>query len=60
MDTTISEEIRCEEVYAAAFHTEAALVYVRRSPAEPTLLAIALAGNLRPGDELLSISGKAV
>ena len=46
-----------EEVYASAFHTEAALV-------RPLLacgthaLAVALAGNLRPGDELLSPVGK--
>lgn len=45
-----------EEVYASAFHTEAALV-------RPLLacgthaLAVALAGNLRPGDELLSPVG---
>lgn len=48
---------RLEEVYAAAFHTEAALV--RPLIACGThALAIALAGNLRPGDELLSVSGK--
>lgn len=46
-----------EEVYASTFHTEAALV-------RPLLacgthaLAVALAGNLRPGDELLSPVGK--
>lgn len=46
-----------EEVYASTFHTEAALV-------RPLLacgthaLAVALAGNLRPGDELLSPCGK--
>ena len=46
-----------EDVYASAFHTEAALV-------RPLLacgthaLAVALAGNLRPGDELLSPVGK--
>ena len=46
-----------EEVYARTFHTEAALV--RPLIACGThALAIALAGNLRPGDELLSISGK--
>ena len=46
-----------EEVYAAAFHTEAALV--RPLIACGThALAIALMGNLRPGDELLSIAGK--
>ena len=46
-----------EEVYAAAFHTEAALV--RPLIACGThALAIALMGNLRPGDGLLSIAGK--
>lgn len=46
-----------EAVFADVFHTEEALV-------RPNIvcgthaLAIALAGNLRPGDELLSISGK--
>ena len=46
-----------EEVYARTFHTEAALV--RPAIACGThALAIALFGNLRPGDELLSISGK--
>lgn len=46
-----------EDVYAAIFHAEAALV-------RPQLvcgthaLAIALSSNLRPGDELLYISGK--
>ena len=48
---------KLEEVYAHTFHTEAALV--RPLIACGThALAIALAGNLRPGDELLSISGK--
>lgn len=46
-----------EEVYASCFHTEAALV-------RPQLISgthalhIALSGNLRPGDELLSPVGK--
>ena len=46
-----------EAVFADVFHTEDALV-------RPNLvcgthaLAVALAGNLRPGDELLSVSGK--
>lgn len=46
-----------EDVYAAVFHTESALV-------RPQLvcgthaLTVALAGNLRPGDELLSPVGK--
>lgn len=45
-----------EQVYAETFHTEAALV--RPLIACGThALAIALRGNLRPGDELLSITG---
>ncbi len=46
-----------EAVYASVFHTESALV-------RPNLisgthaLSIALSGNLRPGDELLSPAGK--
>lgn len=46
-----------EEVYASVFHTESALV-------RPNLisgthaLSVALSGNLRPGDELLSPAGK--
>ncbi|WP_026891304.1 methionine gamma-lyase family protein [Lacrimispora aerotolerans] len=46
-----------EDVYASVFHTESALV-------RPNLisgthaLSIALSGNLRPGDELLSPAGK--
>lgn len=46
-----------EEVYAKTFHTEAALV-------RPQLISgthalhVALSGNLRPGDELLSPAGK--
>ncbi len=46
-----------DEVYAAAFHTEAALVRPQITCGTHAL-AIALAGNLRPGDELLSISGR--
>ena len=46
-----------EEVYAAAFHTEAALVRPQITCGTHAL-ATALAGNLRPGDELLSISGR--
>ena len=46
-----------EQVFAKTFHTEAALV--RPLIACGThALAIALFGNLRPGDELLSVSGK--
>ena len=46
-----------EEVYAAAFHTEAALVRPQITCGTHAL-ATALAGNLRPGDGLLSISGR--
>lgn len=46
-----------EAVYAGVFHTESALV--RPSLISGThALAIALSGNLRPGDELLSPAGK--
>lgn len=46
-----------EKVFADIFHTEDALV--RSQIACGThALTIALAGNLRPGDELISISGK--
>ena len=48
---------RLEEVYAAAFHTEAALVRPQVTCGTHAL-ALALLSNLRPGDELLSISGK--
>ena len=44
-----------EEVYAAAFHTEAALV---RPQITCGALALALSANLRPSDELLSPVGK--
>ena len=46
-----------EKVYAAAFHTEAALVRPQITCGTHAL-TIALSANLRPGDELLSISGK--
>ncbi len=46
-----------EAVYAAVFHTEAALVRPQITCGTHAL-ALALAGNLRPGDEMLSISGK--
>ncbi len=46
-----------EEVYAHVFHTEAALVRAQITCGTHAL-AVALFGNLRPGDELLSISGK--
>ncbi len=46
-----------EQVYADTFHTEAALVRPQITCGTHAL-TIALAANLRPGDELLSISGK--
>ena len=46
-----------ENVYAAVFHTEAALVRPQITCGTHAL-GVALAGNLQPGDELLSISGK--
>ena len=46
-----------EEVYAAAFHTEAALVRPQITCGTHAL-ALALSANLRPGDELLSPVGK--
>lgn len=46
-----------EEVYAKVFNTEAALVRPQITCGTHAL-AIALASNLRPGDELLSVSGK--
>lgn len=46
-----------EEVYATAFHTEAALVRPQITCGTHAL-AIALFGNLRPGDEMIAISGK--
>ena len=46
-----------EEVYAAAFHTEAALVRPQITCGTHAL-AIALSANLLPGDELLSPVGK--
>ncbi len=46
-----------EEVYAAAFHTEAALVRPQITCGTHAL-SVALAANLRPGDEMLSVSGK--
>ena len=46
-----------EEVYAAVFHTEDALVRPQITCGTHAL-AIALAANLRPGDELLSPVGK--
>lgn len=46
-----------EEVYANVFRTEAALVRPQITCGTHAL-AIALSANLRPGDEMLSISGK--
>lgn len=46
-----------EEIYAAAFHTEAALVRPQIACGTHAL-GVALAGNLRPGDELLSPVGR--
>ncbi len=46
-----------EEVYAETFHTESALVRPQITCGTHAL-AVALAANLRPGDELLAISGK--
>lgn len=46
-----------EEVYAKVFNTEAALVRPQITCGTHAL-ALALDSNLRPGDELLSVSGK--
>lgn len=46
-----------ESVYADIFHTESALVRPQITCGTHAL-AVALSGNLRPGDELLSVSGK--
>ena len=46
-----------EEVYASAFHAEAALVRPQLTCGTHAL-TIALSGNLRPGDEILSPVGK--
>ncbi|MBC8534171.1 aminotransferase class I/II-fold pyridoxal phosphate-dependent enzyme [Yeguia hominis] len=46
-----------EKVYASCFHTEAALVRPQITCGTHAL-AVALAANLRPGDELLSPAGK--
>lgn len=46
-----------EAVYADIFHTESALVRPQITCGTHAL-ALALSANLRPGDELLSISGK--
>ena len=46
-----------EQVYAETFHTEDALVRPQITGGTHAL-ALALSANLRPGDEMLSISGK--
>lgn len=46
-----------EEVYSEVFHTESTLVRPQIISGTHAL-GVALAANLRPGDELLSISGK--
>ena len=46
-----------EEIYAETFHTESALVRPQIACGTHAL-AVALSGNLRPGDELLSPVGK--
>lgn len=48
---------KLEEVYAEAFHAEAALVRPQITCGTHAL-SVALAANLRPGDELLAVSGK--
>lgn len=48
---------KLEEVYAKTFHTEAALVRPLISCGTHAL-AIALAGNTRPGDQILYITGQ--
>lgn len=48
---------KLEEVYADVFHTEAALVRPQIACGTHAL-AVALSGNLRPGDELFSPVGK--
>ena len=46
-----------EKVYADTFHTEACLIRSQITCGTHAL-AIALFGNLRPGDELVSVAGK--
>ena len=48
---------KLEEVYARVFHTEDALVRPQ-IVCGTHALALALSANLRPGDEMISISGK--
>ena len=51
------EEIPSKNVYASIFHTESALVRPQITCGTHAL-ALALAANLRPGDELLAPAGK--
>lgn len=46
-----------EKIYANVFHTEDALVR-QQITCGTHALTVALAGNLRPGDEILSVAGK--
>jgi cystathionine beta-lyase family protein involved in aluminum resistance len=46
-----------EKIYARVFHTEDALVRPQITCGTHAL-TVALAGNLRPGDEILSVAGK--
>lgn len=46
-----------EDVYADAFHAQSALVRPQIACGTHAL-AVAMSGNLRPGDELLAVSGK--
>ena len=48
---------KLEEVYARTFHSESALVRPQITCGTHAL-SVALSGNLRPGDELLSVAGK--
>ena len=57
MDTMITAVIMLEKVYADTFHTEACLVRPQIACGTHAL-AIALFGNLRPGDEMLAPAGK--
>ena len=57
MDMMILEEIHWRKVYADTFHTEACLIRSQITCGTHAL-AIALFGNLRPGDELLAPAGK--
>ena len=56
-DMTTWERDTLEKVYADVFHTEDALVRPQITCGTHAL-SLALAANLRPGDELLSPAGK--